>query len=85
MTITASMLITFIIITIVFSLLTGLAVGLLVLGKFDIAIRIGARSDMEFYAKELTKKLENEKPAIRNDDLLPPGLGRDYGLPRELK
>lgn len=85
MTITSSMLITFVLIAIVFSLILGLMLGLLISSKFDVAFRVGARSDMEFYAKELTKKLEEDKPLIRNDDLLPPGLGRDYALPREIK
>jgi len=87
MVITSSMLITFVLLAIVFSLITGILLGLLILGKFDIAMRIGARNDMEFYAKEMNKKLEEDinKPVIRNDDLLPPGLGRDYALPREFK
>lgn len=70
-----------------FSLILGFLLGLLISSRFDIALKVGARNQMEFYAKEMNKKLaeEVEKPTIRPTDLFPEDLNKDYGLPRELR
>lgn len=69
-----------------FSLFLGFTLGLFFASKFDVALRFNVRNQMEFYAKEMNKKLEQEtKFGIKTEELMPPGLGQDYGLPRELK
>ena len=70
----------------VFFLLVGFFLGLFFSSLFDVALKVGSRNQMEFYAKEMNKRLEDEaKEGYKRDDLFPPTLDKDYGVPRELK
>ena len=66
------------------TLFLGFTLGLFFASKFDFAFRVGARNDMEFYAEEMRKRMEEDAEAqIKSAELFPPTLRKDYGLPHE--
>jgi uncharacterized membrane-anchored protein YhcB (DUF1043 family) len=73
-----------------FGLVIGFILGFIVSSIFKLELKVSKKEDFEQKTKqldELITKLQQEETTSKytGDDFFPPDIGRDYGLPKDIK
>ena len=71
-----------------FGVLVGGLLGLLVASRLNLLLKVSKKEDYEEKSKELEALMETileEKEEIKAKELFPPGVNKDFGIPRPLK